>query len=90
MSIDEAVIAIQLKLDRVLQKQDYNTNCLHTNITTLSDNDQNLARSIDRLTIQTGKKMDEMTTSHGKELVVVNNSLEVLKKQVYTVHTNVE
>lgn len=80
----------KVKFDRVLQKQDYNTTCLNENIKVLSDNDHALAQIIDRLSIQTVKKIEEASVSHGKEIVKVNSNLDIIKKQVWVVSNNLE
>lgn len=77
-------------LNKILQKQDYNTVCLNDSVKTLAENDQTIAQSLDRLSIQTDKKIHEAAIAHGKEFVKVNKSLDIVKHQVWVVSTLVE
>ena len=67
-------------IGRVLQKQDYNTTCLNESIKILIVNDQAIAQSLDRLTLNTDKNIHEAAVAHGKELVKVNSNLDIIKK----------
>ena len=88
-SLDAANSEIKFIIGRVLQKQDYNTTCLNEGIKVLTENDQAIAQSLDRLTLNTDKKIHEAAVAHGKELVKVNSSLDIIKKQVYNVSTGI-
>ena len=77
-------------IGRVLQKQDYNTTFLNESIKVLTDNDQAIAQTLDRLTLSTDKKIHEAAIAHVKKLVKVNSSLDIIKKQVYNVSTGIE
>ena len=77
-------------MNRMLQKQDYALVCLNDNINTLAENDKHIAESLDKLRISTNRKIIDTTVVHGKEIVKVNSSLDIIKKQVLNVSNSID
>jgi len=75
---------------RMLQKQDYATVCLNENVKTLAEYDKHLAKSLDKLKLSTEKKIQDVTIIQGREIVKVNSSLDILKRQVSNVSISVD
>ena len=67
-------------MNRMLQKQDYALVCLNDNINTLAENDKHIAEILDKLRISTDIKIIDAAVVHGKEIVKVNTSLDIIKK----------
>jgi len=63
---------------------------LNRNVTTLADNDKTLAQSLDKLCLQTERKIHEAASTHGKEIVKISTSLDIVKKQVWEVSQGIE
>lgn len=77
-------------MNRMLQKQDYALVCFNDNVNTLAENDKHIAKSLDKLRVSTERKIVDPAIVHGKEIVKVNSSLDVIKKQVLNVSNSID
>jgi len=87
-NLEKANSEMKLLLDRILQKQDYNTMYLNEHVNTLAENDQTIAQSLDKLSLKTEKQIHDVAIAHGREIVRVNNNLDLIKGQVKTVSSD--
>lgn len=89
-SIEDMNNILKEMMIRMLQKQDYATVCSNENVKTLAENDKHIVESLDNLKLSTEKKIQVVTIIQGREIVKVNSSLDILKRQVSNVSISVD